>query len=123
MTVLQPLRRSRFLGSDHVPGLMYVDRQFLVVYVLKLDSNPSAHSNVGWLEIGFGVLLDELLLQARGRREPYRDAAMVVMVVGKHGENLLIDEKRWLAVRNFLAGSRKSKCYATHAAEMLAVKV
>ena len=82
-------------------------RQFGVVDLGQDDAHPTAHADIGGLEKFLRVRLDQHGLYARWDGDPDRKAAIVVVVVGKHGKDLFTDKKGRLAVREPFAGTGK----------------
>lgn len=78
--------------------------EVFVVDAAEFNPHPAAMADVGRPEEGVGVVLDEDGLEAGRDGQPDGDTAVVVVVVGKHHEHFLVDEKGRFAVRQAFAG-------------------
>jgi hypothetical protein len=97
----------------------YMGSQFFIADRIQFDTDPAAYTYVGRPEVGCGRRADERSLEAGRRGQPDRNVPVVVVVVGKHGEDLFAHEEGGFAVREFFRGLRKHGTDAPHAPEMV----
>jgi hypothetical protein len=83
-----------------------------------IEPDPAAVPHVRRAEIGLRILFDQRLLQPRLDRQPHGQMPVAVMIVRKHDEDLVPDEKSRLAVGEALLGLREGEAEAADAGEM-----
>ena len=100
---------------------MDVSAKRVVINVLQFDSHPTAYANIWRSEISIGILLDQQRLHSRNGGNPDGYMSVVVMIVGEHGEDLLVDKEGRLAVRRFFTSTRQSETDTANTLKMLSV--
>jgi hypothetical protein len=91
-------------------------RQLFIPDAVEIDPDPTAHADVRRSIVYLRRRLNQSRLQARRRGNQHRDMPVMVMIAGKHGEDLFADEERRLAVREPFVDSgnapqiRRTRC-------------
>jgi hypothetical protein len=94
-----------FFGRDQAPGFEEVPGEFVVCYLVEFDAYPAAYAYVGWFEEFSGRGADERHLGSGNGWNPDGYVAVVMVIVGEHGEDFLADEEGGFAVRELLGGA------------------
>jgi len=110
-------------GSGEAPRVEDVAGEFVIVDLIEFDADPTADANVRWSEESVGRVTDEGLLGAWSDGKPDGDVSVVMMVVGEHGEDLVVYEEGWFTVGEFLGGGGESGADFANAAQVFAVVV
>src|SRR5437588_1958820 len=95
--------------------------EFFIADTSHFDSNPPAHSYVRRAIKLSRRLLDECFLHADGRGHGHRNVAVVVMIVGEHGEYFLANKPCRLAMRNLFPRARQRETDTPNAADLFLV--
>jgi len=111
------------LRRDQPPGFMNMKRQFLVVDAIQFDTDPAAHADIRRLEERSRRCADQGRLDAWRSRYPHGDMPIVVMVVGKHREDLFAHEESWLAVRELFCCLGQRHTDSAYSPQMLAIEI
>ena len=110
------MQRSR---RGQLPCLADERSEDFIVDEADLHANPALDSDIRRLEIDLRRFGDHHCLMACWNRNPDRDAAVVVVVVGEHDEDLLADEKRRFAMRKLFAGVGQRQSQPAHALDVV----
>lgn len=95
-----------------------MEGEFFLADQTEFDANPAAHSGVRRNEVLFRRGMNQFRLENGRCRYPYRDVAVVVVIVGKHHADLFAAEKNRFAVRWLFHGIGKSGADSPHPAEV-----
>jgi hypothetical protein len=93
-----------FPGGGSPPGVEDVTGEFIVVDAIEFDTDPPAPADVRRFEEFGGRATDESLLVAGCGRDPDGDVSIVMVVVGEHREDLVVNEEGGFAVGEFFGG-------------------
>src|SRR5436853_7711129 len=96
-----------------------MESQLFIAAAIKLDAHPAAHAHIRRPLKFLWLSFDERLLNANSRGYHYCDMSIVVMVIGKHREDLFAHKPGRFAVRQFFCGLRKRVTNALHSLQML----
>src|SRR5260221_12553585 len=87
------------LWRGKFPGDMDIHLQIRVAPTLEVDAKPAAMPDIGRLKEHLGRFFNQICLEARRHRQPYGDMTIVMMVIGEHHKDFLVDKEGRLAVR------------------------
>ena len=90
---------------------------------VEFDAYPAAYTYVGRLEECLWRGSCEVLLGSRCGWNPDGYVAVVVVVVVEHGEDLLIDEEGWFAVRELFGGGGEGCADSPDSAKVLVMRI
>ena len=92
-------RVLQLLRGNQLPCFMNMDGQLFIADSIQLDAYPAAHANIRRPVEFFRVFFDQHFLNANRRGYRDRNMSVVVMIVGKHREDFLLNEPGRFAVR------------------------
>jgi len=92
--------------------------QFFIAEAIQLDANPALHPDIRWLEIFLARSVDQRGLHTGRRRKPYRDMAIVVVIIREHCIDFLIYKKSRLSMRELFGSPRQSATKPPHSPQM-----
>ena len=105
--------------GDELPCLSYECGQDFIADQSDLDADPAFDSDVRRLEIDLGSFGDHVCLVAGRHGNPDGDAAVIVMIVREHDEDLLANEEGGFTMRELFSSLRKSKGNAADALDVV----
>jgi hypothetical protein len=74
---------SFHLPRDEFPRLAQVDLKRVITDLIEEDADPPTRADIRRFEIGVRRIVDQQRLKAGSHRQPYRKAAIFMMVVHK----------------------------------------
>jgi hypothetical protein len=114
-------RSSPTIFRHHqVKGLTNQRSEPIVVDSCHLDSYPAGWTDIWRPEKDLRRFIDHGILHTGTRGQPHGDVAIVVVIVGKHGEDAPRRKERRLAVRDLLHRSRNRQAETPEALELRA---
>ena len=114
---LQPARRYQS------PSLANMISQIFIADAVNLDTDPATDTNVRRFEECLRRGLDEHYLETGRGRYPHRNMPVVVVIVGKHGEDLFTHEEGRFTMREFFGSLRHGRADSPHSSEMLLIDI
>jgi hypothetical protein len=110
--LLPPLLPNQF------PSLNQMLRQFILIHVLKLNTDPAFYPDIGRIKIFLRRRLQQRCLISGLDRHVHCDMSIIVMIVREHRIDLLCHEERRLAMRNLLGASGQTATQAPNALDL-----
>jgi len=92
---------------DQFPSFREVSAKLIITDLVEVDSYPALASNVRWPVVDAWEAGNESLLLSWLCRDHNRDMAVVVVIVGEHRKDTLLNKKRRLTMGGFLARARQ----------------
>lgn len=96
-----------------------MSRQFFVADTPEFNADPAFDADIGGLEEFFRRGMDEGILKSFQRGNPDGDVPIVVVIVGEHYVDFLVDEKRGLAMRDFFGRAGQGSADSAHARQVV----
>lgn len=89
----------------------------------EFNANPTPMADIGRSEEGIGVVFDEDGLETGRDGQPDGNVTIIMVVVGEHDKDLLLDEEGWFAVRELFAGFGKGQTEAADSLQRVMVHI